>query len=277
MHILIVEDEALIAFGLADVLRDSRHVITGMAATSKAAFEMCQRCDIELAFVDIDLERKGVGLSIARHLHHRQDCSVILTTGRPNVARSCDCAIGVLSKPYVLDEIPSVVDTVERIRRGEITTSIPKSLQLLPALDAHAPDSSPDGVILVVEDHPLDVELTMTALRECHVSNPVVIARDGVEAIEYLESPMNAVPNVMLLDVKMPRMNGHEVLKHLRGTAKCRRLPVVMLTSSNEDADFNRSFEHGADDYIVKPHSFSSFSKALNRLDRYGITRTPSS
>jgi CheY-like chemotaxis protein len=126
--------------------------------------------------------------------------------------------------------------------------------------------------ILLVEDNPNDIELTLAALEENHLANEVVVARDGVEALDYLyrrgifkmRAPGN--PAVVLLDLKLPRVDGLQVLKQLKSDADLRTVPVVMLTSSREEQDLLASYNGGVNAYVVKPVEFGDFVQALNRL-----------
>lgn len=124
--------------------------------------------------------------------------------------------------------------------------------------------------ILLVEDDPADVELTLRALSRHNLTNRVRTARDGVEALEYLfgNAPL---PKLVLLDLKLPKMNGLEVLRHLKADARTHRIPVVMLTSSREAPDIAEAYELGANSYIVKPVEFESFVKAVSDLGLYWL------
>ncbi|HEY5387361.1 MAG TPA: response regulator [Thermoleophilia bacterium] len=126
--------------------------------------------------------------------------------------------------------------------------------------------------ILLAEDNPNDVELTIEALDRHHLANRVTVAHDGVEAMEYLRregafserEPGN--PAVLLLDIKMPRMDGLEVLREIRGDSALRRLPVVILTSSRQEQDLITSYDLGVNAYVVKPVDFLSFVEAVEHL-----------
>lgn len=126
--------------------------------------------------------------------------------------------------------------------------------------------------ILLVEDNPNDVELTLNALEESQLANEVVVTRDGEEGLDYLlrkgkfqlRQPGN--PVVVLLDVKMPKMNGVELLKIIRETEGIENVPVVMLTSSREEFDINRCYELGASAYVVKPVDFDQFKSSIREL-----------
>jgi CheY-like chemotaxis protein len=126
--------------------------------------------------------------------------------------------------------------------------------------------------ILLAEDNPKDVELTLEALSEHNLANQVTVVKDGVEAMEYLHCEgkyrlRNAGnPAVVLLDIKMPRMDGIEVLKAIRTDPALKMLPVVMLTSSREEPDLKRSYELGANAYVVKPVDFQDFIQAVKEV-----------
>jgi CheY-like chemotaxis protein len=126
--------------------------------------------------------------------------------------------------------------------------------------------------ILYAEDNPKDVELTLEALTDHNLANNVIIVRDGVETMEYLRcegmykdrKPGN--PAVLLLDIKMPRMDGLEVLQAVRSDAKLKMIPIVILSSSREEQDLIRSYELGVNAYVVKPVDFKDFITAVKHL-----------
>ncbi|EKD32656.1 MAG: Response regulator receiver protein [uncultured bacterium] len=126
--------------------------------------------------------------------------------------------------------------------------------------------------ILLAEDNPKDIELTLEALEESMLANRVVVVRDGVETLEYLRMEGKyanrepGLPSVLLLDIKMPRMDGIEVLREIKNDPKLRLLPVVMLTSSREDKDLLNSYYLGVNAYVVKPVNFSGFIDAIKQL-----------
>jgi CheY-like chemotaxis protein len=132
--------------------------------------------------------------------------------------------------------------------------------------------------ILLVEDTPDDAELTVMALKQSGLLNEVVIAEDGLEALDYLfgegryagRDPMNA-PALVLLDIKMPRLDGIEVLQRLRADRRTHLLPIVMLTTSTEDVDLIRSYESGANAYVRKPVSLHEFHEAVRQLGLFWI------
>jgi CheY-like chemotaxis protein len=129
--------------------------------------------------------------------------------------------------------------------------------------------------ILLVEDNPDDEVLAIRALTQNNIANRVDIARDGVEALEYLfgttEREPAALPQVVLLDLKLPRVDGLEVLRRIRATDRTRLLPVVMLTSSSDEKDLVESYSLGANSYIIKPVDFAQFSEAIGRLGMYWL------
>lgn len=133
---------------------------------------------------------------------------------------------------------------------------------------------SPD--LLLVEDNPDDVELTLRAFRRARLANPVHVACDGVEALEFL-FPENGVaravlPRVVLLDLKLPRVNGLEVLARIRANERTKRVPVVVITSSREEADILKAYELGVNSYIVKPVEFEKFVAAVGEVGLYWLT-----
>ena len=126
--------------------------------------------------------------------------------------------------------------------------------------------------ILLVEDNPQDVELTIEALMEHNLANQVIAVGDGVEAMEYLnyegkfKNRKKGNPAVLLLDIKMPRMDGIEVLAAIRGNEKFKALPVVMLTSSREEPDLKKCYALGVNAYVVKPVNFKDFIEAVKHI-----------
>lgn len=126
--------------------------------------------------------------------------------------------------------------------------------------------------ILLVEDNPQDVELTIEALSQNNLANHVVAVSDGVEAMEYLnyegkfKNRKKGNPTVMLLDIKMPRMDGIEVLEAIRNDEKLKTIPVVMLTSSREEPDLKKCYVLGVNAYVVKPVDFKDFMDAVKQI-----------
>lgn len=135
-----------------------------------------------------------------------------------------------------------------------------------------------DRVILLVEDNPDDELLTLRALHRANVANSVVVARDGVEALDYLfgtgahagRDPRQ-LPQVVLLDLKLPKIDGLEVLRRIRADARTRLLPVVILTSSIEERDRLQGYALGANSYVQKPVDFHQFAEAVRQLGLYWL------
>ena len=135
-----------------------------------------------------------------------------------------------------------------------------------------------DKIILLVEDNPDDRDLTLRALRKNSIANEVVVAEDGVEALDYLFATgphagrdTQILPQVILLDLKLPRLDGVEVLKQIRANPNTRRLPVVILTTSAEQNDIVASYDNGASSYIRKPVDFAEFQEAVRQLGVYWL------
>jgi two-component system response regulator len=133
-------------------------------------------------------------------------------------------------------------------------------------------------VILLVEDSPDDVELTLRAFKRSHLMNPIVVARDGIEALDYLFATgthegrdVTSLPQVMLLDLKLPRLDGLQVLERVRANPKTKLLPVVILTSSTEQRDLLGGYTRGANSYIRKPVDFQEFVEAVRQLGLYWL------
>lgn len=129
--------------------------------------------------------------------------------------------------------------------------------------------------ILLVEDQARDLELTLAALGEHNLANEVAVARDGVEALDYLyrrgrfSNRADGHPAVILLDIKMPRLNGLEVLQKIKADAELKKIPVVMLTSSREEPDLVQSYELGVNAYVVKPVDFQQFATAVKQVGAF--------
>jgi CheY-like chemotaxis protein len=132
--------------------------------------------------------------------------------------------------------------------------------------------NNPLGRILLVEDDPRDVELTLTAIADYNLANEVAVARDGQQALDYLycKGEFSARPKenpaVLLLDLKLPKIDGLEVLKQVKGDDRLKKIPVVVLTSSREEVDMMRSYELGVNAYVVKPVDFHEFVNAVKEL-----------
>jgi CheY-like chemotaxis protein len=134
--------------------------------------------------------------------------------------------------------------------------------------------------ILLVEDNPDDIRLTRRALKQNHIHNELAVVSDGVEALAYLDRAAAAaraerrpelLPTVTLLDLKLPRVDGFEVLRRIRADERLKRLPVVVLTSSREEVDILRSYDLGANSYIRKPVDFEHFNEAIRQLGLYWL------
>ena len=135
-----------------------------------------------------------------------------------------------------------------------------------------------DKIILLVEDNPDDELLTLRALRKNNILNDIIVAHDGAEALDYLFGTgthagrdTSVMPQVILLDLKLPKVDGLEVLRRLRADERTRLLPVVILTSSDEEQDIIDSYNLGANSYIRKPVDFAQFSKAVRQLELYWL------
>jgi two-component system, response regulator len=132
-------------------------------------------------------------------------------------------------------------------------------------------------IILLVEDNPDDVDLTLRALEKNNVANDVFVARDGVEALDYLfgrgdhSDSQLSLPQVVLLDLKLPRVDGLEVLKAIRENTRTRHVPVVILTSSIEEQDMIKSYDLGANSFVQKPVNFDEFVEASRQLGLYWL------
>jgi two-component system, response regulator len=125
--------------------------------------------------------------------------------------------------------------------------------------------------ILLVEDNPDDAELTLRAFAKNNIANSVVHVADGEEALDYLLSPDNPLPTLVLLDLKLPKVSGLDVLKRMRADARTKRTPVVVLTSSNEERDLVASYDLGANSFVRKPVDFAQFLDAAKQLGLYWL------
>jgi CheY-like chemotaxis protein len=135
-----------------------------------------------------------------------------------------------------------------------------------------------DKMILIVEDNPDDEELTIRALKKNNIGNRLVVVRDGVEALDFLfctgtysSRDPNDLPQTILLDLKLPKVDGLEVLKRIRADERTSLLPVVILTSSNEERDLLQSYKNGANSYVRKPVDFTEFLDAARQLGLYWL------
>jgi two-component system response regulator len=135
-----------------------------------------------------------------------------------------------------------------------------------------------EKVVLLVEDNPDDVDLTLRAFKKNNLANEIVVAGDGVEALDYLFGTgayagrdLSDMPQLVLLDLKLPRVDGLEVLRRIRADERTRFLPVVILTTSKEQPDMLQSYNLGANSYIRKPVDFSEFTEAARQLGLYWL------
>jgi len=133
-------------------------------------------------------------------------------------------------------------------------------------------------IILMVEDNSSDIDLTQRAFRKSHIANELVVLEDGQEALDYLFGTgayeghkIQRLPAVVLLDLKLPKVDGLEVLKEIRSHTHTRRIPVIILTSSSEEQDIGASYDLGANSYIRKPVDFSRFTEAILQLNLYWL------
>jgi two-component system, response regulator len=133
--------------------------------------------------------------------------------------------------------------------------------------------------ILLVEDSRMDVELTLDAFREARLANTISVASNGQAALDYLfgrgpyaDRTTYPLPNLILLDLKLPGIDGHMVLRQIKGTPELKRLPVIILTSSKEEGDRALSYDNGANSYLVKPVSFEGFLDVVRQLEDYWFT-----
>jgi len=132
--------------------------------------------------------------------------------------------------------------------------------------------------ILLVEDNPDDVELTLRALKKYHVKNQINVVRDGAEALDYLfatgayaDRDTTRMPTIVILDLKLPKVDGLEVLQRMRADERTKLVPVVILTSSKEEQDMVNSYEFGANSYVRKPVDFTQFVEAARQLSLYWL------
>ena len=135
-----------------------------------------------------------------------------------------------------------------------------------------------DVEILLIEDNPNDAELTIRALKKKNLANKIIHLKDGSEALDYIfcegtykTRNINNIPRAILLDLKMPKVNGIEVLKRVKADNRTKSIPIIVLTSSNEDPDVKICYEMGVNSYIVKPVGFDNFTKAVADLGMYWL------
>ena len=126
-------------------------------------------------------------------------------------------------------------------------------------------------IILLVEDNPDEEALTLRALKKNNIQNEVVVARDGVEALKVLSGDGGLLPAVVLLDLKLPKVDGLEVLRRIRADERTKRLPVVIFTSSKEEQDLIKSYSLGTNSYIRKPVDFTQFAEAVRQVGLYWL------
>lgn len=138
---------------------------------------------------------------------------------------------------------------------------------------------TPPGHILLVEDNPMDVALTLDAFREANLSQHIHTVNSGQAALDYLfgadpygNRDQYPLPNLVLLDLKLPGIDGHEVLRRIKGAPQIRRVPIVVLTSSQTDTDLIRSYDNGANSYLNKPVSSKDFLTVVQQIDQYWLT-----
>jgi two-component system, chemotaxis family, response regulator Rcp1 len=131
--------------------------------------------------------------------------------------------------------------------------------------------------ILLVEDSLADVELTLDALRDAKVANAVTVVRDGAAALEHLRSSPDNVPDLVILDLNLPRLSGHEVLAAIRADDSLRRIPVAVLTTSSAESDVEKSYDLGANCFLTKPVEIEQFIHVVQSIDNFwlGLVRLP--
>ncbi|MCB9134808.1 MAG: response regulator [Anaerolineales bacterium] len=131
--------------------------------------------------------------------------------------------------------------------------------------------------ILIVEDNSSELELTLYALKKYHIANHIVVLRDGAEVIEYLFGTKSEnlyparLPKLILLDLKLPKINGIEVLRRIKGDARLQNIPIVVMTSSRQDQDLDECYRLGVNSYLVKPVNFDQFTEAIRQVGFYWI------
>ncbi len=135
------------------------------------------------------------------------------------------------------------------------------------------------ALILLVEDNEADIDLTLDAFREARIENEIHVCRNGQEVLDYLfgegeysDRAAHPLPDLVLLDLKMPGIDGHEVLRRVKGAESLKRIPVIILTSSSEEGDRALSYDHGANSYLVKPVTFEGFIEVARKVGEYWLT-----
>jgi len=154
------------------------------------------------------------------------------------------------------------------------------SVHLSPVLPNTTPTKNPNKVLRVVliEDNIADIELSLRAFQKLNTDIDVIVLQDGAEALDFLHAKekyvsrnIQELPRLILLDLQLPKLNGHEVLKEIRANENTAQIPVVILSTSSEDADVNLSYELGSNSYIRKPIAYEEFSKAIEDIGRYWL------
>ena len=129
----------------------------------------------------------------------------------------------------------------------------------------------PAQLIVLIEDNPDDQTLTLRALKKQNIANEIIVLNDGVEALAFLLDPEKPLPHLVLLDLKLPKLDGLQLLRRLRSESRTQVLPVVVLTSSDEDRDVIEGYRLGANSYIRKPVDFNQFTEAVRQLGLYWL------
>lgn len=137
-------------------------------------------------------------------------------------------------------------------------------------------NNSPERPILLVEDNPMDIDLTLRAFKKEGLTNPIEVARDGEEALSFIPrwEAGDPVPLIILMDLKLPKFSGLEVTRQIKEHAKFKIIPIVVLTSSSEDMDIKTAYEYGANSYIIKPVEFDKFVSVAAEINLYWIGTT---
>lgn len=142
----------------------------------------------------------------------------------------------------------------------------------------NSPTTTEPVDLLLIEDQPSDAELALRALRELELGSRVQLVEDGAEALDfifgradYASRSLSDAPNLILLDLKLPKVSGHEVLRELKSDERTRAIPVIVLTSSKEDEDVRRCYELGVNSYVVKPVDFGQFTETVQRIGSYWL------
>lgn len=132
--------------------------------------------------------------------------------------------------------------------------------------------------VLLIEDNPQDAELTLRAFKKSNLANNIIVIDDGAEAVDYLfckgkyaGRPFVQRPKIVLLDLKLPKVNGLEILRMIKSDERTKTIPVIIVTSSREDPDIKKAYEVGANSYVVKPVGFDSFMESINKLGFYWL------